>query len=269
MLSVVGLVVLGRLLQSANAEFGPVGDGNHVMIDEGETLVAYRSNCDPTADGVQDICYPLDPDMEMCANKCSSHSSCGSFAFCPGDPNHAVNFPRCFLKSKQVDMAVVSHKSLYPHGGDCNTYKKDGTRLHPDDGMVARNEGNDVYSFRPNCGACDPAITGCETDGEATCTAMVPTLDQCKSECQKRPACKSFAFCTGASDVGFARCFLKTGDFNTVPHAEKFPASPGDCKSYYPKEAGNCRSLKDYYKDQKCCGNPSQTLNFNIPQKFN
>lgn len=266
----VGVILASFVsLSLAGGHYTPVGDGNHVMVNEGQTLVAYRSNCDPTADGVRDVCYAQSPDLHHCETACDQHPTCGSFAFCPGDPNHDVNFTRCFLKDKHVDMAVVEHLSLYPSAGDCNTYLKDGTRLHPDDGMVARNEGKDVYSYRPNCGACDPSVTGCETDGEPTCEAMVPTLDHCKTACANTPACNSFAFCTGVSQVGFARCFLKTADFATMTHLEKYPSSPGDCKSYYATDAGNCRGVKDYFKAQGCCGNPSKALNNNIPQTFN
>ena len=255
-------------LSLAGGHYAPVGTGNHVMVDEGDTIVAFRTNCDPTADGVQDICYAQSSTLETCEQHCDDHATCVSFAFCPGDPAHAVNFSRCFLKTKQVDMTTVAHASLYPKGGDCNTYKKDGTRLNPDDGMVARNEGRDIFSYRPNCGGCDATVTGCETDGAPTCAAMVPTFDHCKTECEKRPACKSFGFCTGASQVGFARCFLKTGDFDTMLHSEKYPSSPGDCKSYYPTTAESCGGVKDYYKAQSCCGSPSKALNHNIPKNY-
>jgi hypothetical protein len=187
---------------------------------------------------------------------CGKHGTCGSFAYCPGNLAHKVNFSRCFLKTKQVDFGQVVHKSLYPTGGDCKTFKKDGVALYDTWGIVARNEGSNVFSYRENCAE------------DGTCLTTTPDEKMCQAECSKRPACKSFAFCSGESEIGFPRCFLKTADFDTILHSEKYPDGPGDCKTYYPKEAGTCKDVKAYYKTQECCKSPEKTLNFNILQTF-
>jgi len=242
--------------------YSPVGEPNMVLINEGHTTVAIKPECKEGADGLTELCIPQEPDYQMCADMCTKQGpACGNFAFCTGMASGAPPppFRRCFLKTAHVDFATVAHVSLYPHGGDCSTFKGDGSRLHPSDGEVARNEGNNLASYKEDCSP-DP------TD---LCFQTTPTQADCHAACNSTVACNSFAFCTGKSEIGIPRCYLKTADFGTINHGDKFGfENKGDCSSFYPTEAGTCGEVKNYYKDQKCCGHPTKTLNFNIAQNF-
>jgi len=234
-----------------------------VLKNEGHTTVAIKSDCARGADGLAEMCLALEPNYTMCADMCTKQGpACGNFVFCTGMASGAPPppIPRCFLKTAHVDFATVPHASLYPGKGDCNTFLKDGSRLDPRDGMVARNEGNNLASYKEDCSP-DP------TD---FCFQATPTEADCQAACNGTMACNSFAFCTGmVGDATIPRCYLKTADFGTINHGKKWGFSnEGDCSSYYPTEAGTCGEVKDYYKNQNCCGHPAKTLNFNIAQNF-
>merc|ERR1712032_658699 len=183
-----------------------------------------------------------------------------SFAFCPGN-EFFPTFPRCYLKTKKVDMMTIPHAE-----GTCSTYHNAGllTMILNSTGMVARSEGQNLASFKEDCSE-DP-------DPLDFCFKTNPTLDTCKQACNKQDGCKSYVFCDDTGDVGFTRCYLKTADFNRLPHMvqnpnELFPR-PGDCQSYYPTELGKCDDVKKHYKSQECCGMPSKELNPNKPMHF-
>jgi len=188
-------------------QYTQIGDEGEVLKVEGDNLASYKEDC--TAN-LYDTCFQTTPTLGACSSACSDHPACNSLAFCTG--NSKAPFPRCYLKSKEVDMATVAHG-----GGDCSTYKGSGDLL-ASLGKVARTEGANLASYKEDC-----------TDGNLdSCYKTTPTLDSCKSACGSQGGCKSFAYCTGNTDAPFTRCYLKTADFDTVAHGG------GDCSSYYP-----------------------------------
>jgi len=239
-------------------QFAPVGSGlSAVLADEGVNLASFKEDC---SNATNDTCYQATPDLSMCADMCSEHTACNSFAFCPGN-EFFPTFPRCYLKTKKVDMMTIPHAE-----GTCSTYHNAGllTLILNSTGMVARSEGQNLASFKEDCSE-DPEPLD-------FCFKTNPTLATCKQACNKQDGCKSYVFCDDTGDVGFTRCYLKTADFNRLPHFIKPPNElfprPGDCQSYYPTELGKCDDVKKHYKSQECCGMPSKELNPNKPMHF-
>jgi len=171
--------------------------------------------------------------------------------------DHAMDFSRCFLKTRFLDFATIPHG-----GGDCTTHKKTGEMLGMK-GEVARNEGRDVFAVKG--GECDQ-------DNGPNCAPEDPktmSLEKCQMHCAMLDACNSFAWCSGEGrETPFPRCYFKTADFATIRHQEKFPDSPGDCNTYYRGKAGNCGGVKAFFKKQECCGMPGKELNNNIMPDF-
>jgi hypothetical protein len=221
--------------------YAPVGGDAEVLVDEGYNLASFKEDCSAETD---DTCFQTTPDLSMCEAMCDKHTACNSFAYCTGNVN--ASFTRCYLKTKKVDMTTVAHGE-----GTCSTYKHDGTILDST-GMVARSEGHNLASFKPDC----------TEEVVDFCFKVTPDQEMCKNACEKQDGCKSFAFCDGSGTVGFTRCYLKTADFDTKIHGA------GDCKSFYHAELGHCSDVKDYYKSQGCCGMPSKELNPNKPMHF-
>merc|ERR1719221_105311 len=230
-------IVLGGEYHS----YAKVGEVGVVLTHEGDNLASFKEDCTPEKD---DTCFQTTPDQDMCQDMCEKHTACNSFAFCTGNVN--ASFTRCYLKTKKVDMKTIAHGA-----GDCSTYKSDGSLLDSP-GMVARSEGHNLASIKPDC----------TEDPLDMCFKATYDHEMCHSACEASDACHSFAFCSTDGELGFSRCYLKTADFETVPHGA------GDCSSYYPTELGQCGAVKEYYKNQDCCGNPSKELNPNKPIPF-
>jgi len=233
------LAVQGTYVRASTTTYKQVGGVGDVLVDEGETIASFKRDCTGGP-----LCLQTDPDLEMCAERCDDSDACNSFAFCTGNVN--ASFTRCYLKTKKVDMKTIEHGA-----GDCSTYKSDGSLMDAH-GMVARSEGHNLASIKPDC----------TEEPMDMCFKANYDHEMCKSACKGQDACNSFAFCGTDGDLGFSRCYLKTADFETVPHGA------GDCSSYYPTELGQCGAVKEYYKSQECCGNPSKELNPNMPMHF-
>merc|ERR1712032_133721 len=182
------------------------------------------------------------PSLSKCEDMCDDHTACNSFAFCTGIGNVNVSFPRCYLKTKKVDMMTVAHGV-----GDCSTYKSDGSLLKAN-GVVARSEGYNLASFKPDC----------SEEPVDFCFKATPTYEMCDGACEGHDECYSFVFCNSTGALGFSRCYLKTAGFDTVAHGG------GDCSSYFPTKVGQCGAVKEYYKKQECCGSPAKELNPNM-----
>merc|ERR1712032_150102 len=73
-----------------------------------------------------------------------------------------------YLKTKKVDMKTKAHGE-----GTCSTYKGDGSFLD-EKGMVARSEGHNLASFKPQ---------DCPDDEFDTCFEETPTKDDCHTHC--------------------------------------------------------------------------------------
>lgn len=215
------------------AGYSPVGSLGVVVADEGFTIKAYKQDCDSNP-----TCSQTTPDLGFCANQCTANSGCHSFAYCTGNSNAA--FPRCYLKTKQVDFMMKQHP-------DCTTYGGNG---NPIGSGVARNEGSNIASYKSDC--TDEAVD--------YCFKTTTSVDSCQTACNNNDACKSFAFCTGLNNPGtdIARCYLKTADFSTVT------SGGGDCSTYYPTTPAMCKDIKAYYAAQNCCGAPLKDLDMNI-----
>jgi len=220
-----------------SGDYIPIDHGM-VAVDEGYTIRSFKpQDCKPD----DHTCMTITPDLKFCEEHCTNHGACHSFAYCTGAGNENAPFTRCYLKTKKVDFETIPHPGL----GDCTTYGVDGTSIG-DEFYVARNEGENLASFKPDC-------TEDETD---FCHKVdEPTFGMCNSTCTGQSGCYSFAFCTGTEL--FPRCYLKTGDFRKKAH------EPGDCSTYYPAQSATCKDMKDYYKTQECCGVPEKALDMN------
>jgi len=224
-------------ITAVDSDYAPVGGAGEVVVDEGFTVAAYKEDCPVDSHS----CFRTTPDPAFCEAHCTDSAACHSFAFCAG--NLEADFPRCYLKTRKVDFATKPHAS-----GDCTTYDGHGARLGGADYLVARNEGANLASYKPDC----------TEEPVDFCFRTTPTFDFCNASCAGQSGCKSFAFCTGAgTDVDFTRCYLKTADFYKQAHA------PGDCQTYYPAASAACRDVKGYFQAQGCCGAPHKELDMN------
>lgn len=224
-------------ITSTDSDYVPIGGLGEIVKDEGFTVAAYKEDCPMDSHS----CYRTTPDLASCGEHCTDSGACHSFAFCTG--NTEANFPRCYLKTKQVDFMTKPHVS-----NDCTTYDFEGMRLGDADYHVARNEGANLASYKPDC----------TEDPNDYCFKRTPTFDFCKAACSGQSGCNSFAFCTGTgSNVDFTRCYLKTAEFYKQDHV------PGDCTTYYPAKSATCSNVKSYFQDQNCCGTPYKELDMN------
>jgi len=218
-----------------------VGGAGVVVAEEGATVVAYTEDCAADPPGT---CFQVAPDLEFCEEQCTKSGACNSFAFCTGSTGAPSR--RCYLKTKHVDFHVKPHG-----GGDCTTFLASGSRLGSRFGMVARNEGMNLATYKADCDANN------ELD---FCFPENYTFYDCMAACDRQDGCGSFAFCTGIDNPGtdLQRCYLKTASFATVEHAA------GDCATFYPSESASCKNVRDYFQDQNCdCGPLRKGLDMN------